>query len=136
STSTQAAATMTYDLANKLPVTGTLLSYMALAPGVNTTGPGGNYTISGAQSWENLITVNGVSIQDNVRLTPSNLFIEDAVEETTTQSAGISAEYGRFSGGVVNMLTKSGGNEMHGSLRLGLDTGAFDSRGVLRGGKW
>ena len=35
-------------------------------------------------------------------------------------TSGISAEYGRFGGGVVNMITKSGGNEFSGSLRLNL----------------
>ncbi len=134
STSTQAASTLTYDLVNKLPLAGNMNSYLAMSPGVTATGPSGNYTISGAQSWENLILVNGVSIQDNVRLTPHNLYIEDAVEETTTQTAAISAEYGRFAGGVVNMLTKSGGNETHGSFRLGLDSPKWSEREPNRTG--
>jgi hypothetical protein len=131
SSSNQAAATMTREMFNKLPiVAGTAVNFAALAPGTTTTGPGQAITISGAQSWENLFMVNGVNIQDNVRLTPTdNLYIEDAIQETTTQTAAVSAEYGRFAGGVVNMLTKSGGNEMHGSFRLGLDTGD-------RGGQW
>ena len=33
-------------------------------------------------------------------------------------TSGISAEYGRFSGGVINMVTKSGGNTFSGSVRL------------------
>jgi hypothetical protein len=56
--------------------------------------------------------------------TPLNLFIEDAIQETTILSSGISAEYGRFTGGVVNVITKSGGNEMSGSFR---DTVGSDS---------
>mgnify|MGYP000390950506 CR=1 FL=1 len=42
-------------------------------------------------------------------------FDEDAVEETTATASGVSAEYGRFAGGVVNVLTKSGGNRFSGS---------------------
>ncbi len=137
STSIQNAATVTHDLINTLPIQQNFVNFVTLAPGTSTTGPGGNVTISGAQSWENLMLVNGVSIQDNVRLTPVNLFIEDAVQEATTQTSGISAEYGRFAGGVVNMLTKSGGNDLHGSLRLSLDTGSVVARdGSLRGGRW
>jgi hypothetical protein len=40
----------------------------------------------------------------------------DAVEEFRVVTNGYSAEYGRFAGGVVNILTKSGANEFHGSL--------------------
>jgi outer membrane receptor protein involved in Fe transport len=137
STSIQNAATVTHELINSLPIQQNFVNFVTLAPGTSTTGPGGNVTISGAQSWENLMLVNGVSVQDNMRLTPTALFIEDAVQEATTQTSGISAEYGRFTGGVVNMLTKSGGNEMHGSFRLSLDTGSVVARdGSMRGGKW
>ena len=61
--------------------------------------------------------MNGVVIQDNIRGTPNNLFIEDAIQETTTSTLGVSAEYGRFTGGVVNTITKSGGNAFCGSFR-------------------
>ena len=40
----------------------------------------------------------------------------DAVEEFRVVTNGYSADYGRFAGGVVNILTKSGTNEFHGSL--------------------
>ncbi len=117
STSAQAAATVTQDMLNKLPTGRTPVAAVALAPGVVTSGPNGYAMISGAMQYENLYLVNGVAIQDNIRNTPHQLYIEDAVEETTTQTSGISAEYGRFAGGVVNTLTKSGGNEMHASIR-------------------
>jgi outer membrane receptor for ferrienterochelin and colicin len=46
-----------------------------------------------------------------------NFYIEDAIQETMVATAGVSAEYGRFGGGVVNMITKSGGNQFTGSFR-------------------
>ena len=49
---------------------------------------------------------------------PQNLFIEDAIEETQVLTSGISAEYGRFTGGVINAITKSGGNTFSGSGRM------------------
>lgn len=58
-----------------------------------------------------------MQITDNLRGTPFNLFIEDAIQETTITTAGISAEYGRFTGGVANAVTKSGGNAFSGSFR-------------------
>ena len=51
----------------------------------------------------------------------SRLFIEDAIQETTVSTSGISAEYGRFGGGLVNAITKSGGNQFSGSYRLGIN---------------
>lgn len=121
SQSSQVATTITQDLINKLPAGTGINSYAVLTAGTTSTGPSGAVTISGAMSYENLFLVNGVSVQDNIRNTPTTLYIEDAVEETTTATASVSAEYGRFSGGVVNMLTKSGGNQFSGSYRLGLD---------------
>ena len=82
----------------------------ALLPGtglLKRTGPSNGY----------LYTVNGAVINENVRGQPHNLFVEDAIQETTVQVAGISAEFGNFTGGVVNAITKSGGNEFSGSFR-------------------
>ena len=45
------------------------------------------------------------------------MYIEDAIQEANVATAGVSAEYGRFSGGVVNVVTKSGGNQFTGSFR-------------------
>ena len=130
----QAASTMTNDLLNKLPVAfsaGTIANYAALSPGTNASAVTGNLAISGALSYENLFLVNGVAIMDNIRNTPTNFYVEDAVQETTTSTASISAEYGRFAGGVVNMLTKSGGNDFHASFRLGLDNDKWTARTPL-----
>ncbi len=117
STGTQNSTTYTTDLTYKLPVTRTLLSSVILSPGLNQAGPNGAVVIGGAPSFDNLYTVDGAVVQDNVRNTPNTLFIEDAIQETTTSVAAISAEYGRFTGGVVNTVTKSGGNAFSGSFR-------------------
>ena len=90
---------------------------MLLAPSVHATGPGGAYSIAGSMSYENLFLVNGVTVNENLRGQAHDLYIEDAIQETTIATAGISAEYGRFGGGVVNVITKSGGNPFSGSLR-------------------
>lgn len=116
------ATSLKSDLVDKLPTNRNLAAYVNLAPGVQSTGPQGAFSISGAASFENQFLLNGVVIQDNIRGTPfQNLFIEDALQETTITTAAVSAEYGRFSGGVVNAVTKSGGNEYSGSYRLTFD---------------
>ena len=50
-----------------LPTTRTLLSAVALSPGVNQNGPNAAFTISGAQSFDNQFSVNGAVINDNIR---------------------------------------------------------------------
>ena len=72
--------------------------------------------------------INGVSVNENLRGGVLSLFIEDAIQETTTAVSGVSAEYGRFTGGVINAITKSGGNQWEGSFRSNFtnqDWGAF-----------
>jgi len=127
SENTSADTTMPQETLEQLAVGRTLVSAVVLAPGVNATGPGNNITIAGSQSYENLFLVNGVVVNENLRGQPLNLFIEDAIQETTTSVSGISAEYGRFTGGVVNAITKSGGNEFSGSLRTNLDNQDWES---------
>jgi hypothetical protein len=105
------------DLVEKLPLDRTPTGTVRLAPDVQTTGPGGNLVISGAVSYESLFLVNGVVVNDNQTGQPNPLFIEDAIDETAVTTAGISAEYGRLSGGVVNIVTRSGGNRFSGSFR-------------------
>ena len=117
----QNATTVTSEQLGKLPTARNIASAVALAPGTSNTGPSGNTVIGGAMSFENLYLVNGVAVQDNIRNTPYNLFIEDAIQEQTVSTSGISAEYGRFTGGVVNVITKSGGNVFSGSFRTTFD---------------
>jgi hypothetical protein len=127
SSSNQAATTYTGTQLDTLPTGRTLLSAVALSPGVNQNGPNGAFTISGAQSFDSLFTVNGAVIVDNIRGTPYNLFIEDAIQETTTSTSAISAEVGRFTGGVVNAITKSGGNTFSGSFRTTFNDDAWSA---------
>lgn len=121
STTPQAATTYEKEFVEQLPVERNMRETVLLSPGVAASGAGAAQTrgisIAGSQSYESLFLVNGVVVNENLRGQPFALFIEDAIEETTTSVSGISAEYGRFSGGVVNTITKSGGNELHGTFR-------------------
>ena len=119
------STTFTSETIGKLPIGRTFQAAVTLSPGVNTNGPAGNITISGAQSYESLYLVDGVVVNENIRGQPLNLYIEDAIQETTTSTAAISAEYGRFSGGVVTVITKSGGNAFNGSFRTTLNNDAW-----------
>ena len=113
----QVATNFKAELMALLPTARDLNAVLLRAPGTHPSGPSGNFTIAGATSFESLYLINGVTVNENLRGQPFNLFIEDAIQETTVATDGVSAEYGRFSGGVVNVITKSGSNLFSGSFR-------------------
>src|SRR4051812_29895812 len=116
----QVATNFKQELIASLPTNRDINAYLLLAPAVHPSGPNGAYSIAGSASFDNLFLVNGVTVNENLRGQANDLYVEDAIQETTVATAGISAEYGRFSGGVVNVVTKSGGNTLSGSFRESL----------------
>lgn len=113
----QVATNFNQELLSTLPTNRDVRSVMLMAPAVHPSGPNGAISVAGSMSFENLFMVNGVSVGENLRGQPQDLVIEDAIQETTVATAGISAEFGRFGGGVINVITKSGGNLFAGSFR-------------------
>jgi hypothetical protein len=126
-----------------MPVARTPFGLADLAPGLTDNTPNNNQvTIGGAFAYDNVFLMDGVDINDNVLGQPNNLFIEDAIQEQQVLTSGISAEYGRFGGGVVNVITKSGGNLFSGAFRSnftnpawGVETPLEKSVGTTRAGK-
>jgi hypothetical protein len=100
-----------------------------LAPGATDNTPNGNQiTVSGAFAYDNVFLIDGVDVDDNLFGSPQDLFIEDAIQETQVLTSGISAEYGRFSGGVVNVVTKNGGNLYSGSFRTDFENTGWTAK--------
>jgi hypothetical protein len=108
------------ELIDTLPVSREITGAVLLAPGTTSSGPGGNITFSGALSYEGLFMLNGVVLNETLRNQARPLYVEDAIEEVKTSTGTISAEFGRFAGGVANTITKSGGNNFSGSFRTTL----------------
>jgi hypothetical protein len=117
----QVATNFKQDLIQTLPTTRDINATLLMAPAVHASGPAGAFSISGSMSFESLFLINGVNVNENTRGQPLSPYIEDAIQETTIATEGISAEFGHFSGGVVNMITKSGGNLFSGSFRDSLN---------------
>jgi len=109
-----------------LPVARTLDGISKLAPGV-TTNQSGYTVIGGAASYENKFLVNGTDIGDSYFGSSTELYIEDAIDETQVMTNAISAEQGRFTGGVINAITRRGGNEFSGSLRVKLSNNDWNA---------
>ncbi|HEX7151621.1 MAG TPA: carboxypeptidase regulatory-like domain-containing protein [Thermoanaerobaculia bacterium] len=107
----------------RLPVQRNQLATAQLAPGVTANAvSNGQLQISGGPGYDNLVLVNGVVVTENTRGQMRPMYVEDAIQETTILTGAISAEYGRFSGGVVNTITRSGGNQLAASLRDSLSS--------------
>ena len=120
-TTTETSQHITADQVGQLPMGRTLFRIAELAPGLTANTPNsGQLAINGAFAYDNIYLIDGVDINDNIFGDADSLFIEDAVDEVQVLTSGISAEYGRFSGGVVNVVTKSGGNRPSGSFRANL----------------
>lgn len=119
---TETAANMVVDEVDALPMGRTPFAIAAIQPGLNTNTPnGGQLAINGSFAYDNVYLIDGVDTNDNLFGTSNALYVADAIEETQVLTSGISAEYGRFSGGVVNVITKSGGNTFSGSWRTNYD---------------
>ena len=108
---------LTADEVDALPAERSPFIIASLAPGLSFYTPdAGQLTISGGFAYDNVFLIDGVDVTDNLFGRPDDLFIADAIAETQVVTSGISAEYGRFSGGVVNIITQSGGDRFSGSL--------------------
>jgi hypothetical protein len=121
------------DVLNVPVVGGTLYSALNLAilapntiaqPG-GTTGVGG--AIGGTRPRDNNFTIDGVD-DNNLGVTgPNSTVIFDAVGEFHLQTNQFSAEYGHSAGGQFELVTKTGGNNYHGSGQLYLQNRNFNS---------
>jgi len=117
-TAIQTSAHLTAEEIRVLPMGRTPFYIAELMPGVTTNTPSPNQvTISGGFAFDNVFLVDGVDVNDNLLGTANDLYIEDAISEVQVLTSSISAEYGRFSGGVINIITKSGGNGFAGGYR-------------------
>ncbi len=91
-------------------------------------GPTANtLSIAGAPSFDTVVLLDGAEISDPYFSSAADLFLEDAVREVQVLTSGISARYGRFQGGVINAITKSGTNAFEGTLRGELEKQSWNS---------
>lgn len=87
-----------------------------------STGPSGGLYIAGSSPRRNRITIDGVRSQDDYGLNTGGLSTNrgpislEAVEQVTIQAVPFDVEEGDFTGGALNLILKSGGNDFHGTL--------------------
>src|SRR5713226_3288310 len=125
-----------------LPINGRLFTDFALlSPGVSVghTSAQSPFTdpsvirisFGGQRDLNNAVTVDGadniMAANGSQRATPS----QEAVSEFRVVNNSFDAEYGRALGGIVNIVTKSGTNELHGSVYDYLQNNATNARSIL-----
>lgn len=122
-TRTTTGVNITTEQFENLPTARTFQQLTTLAPGVvmemgeSRTGQLANSPNVGASSApENNYIIDGLSTTDARYGTSGTNLTMNFVEEVQVMTGGYSAEYGRSTGGVFNVITKSGGNEFHGDV--------------------
>ena len=78
----------------------------------------GNASVFGGSSSDNSYLIDGLNTTDPTTGTFGTNFNFDAIQEMNFQTGGFEAEFGQATGGIVNLVTKSGGNEFSGSLDI------------------
>jgi len=76
----------------------------------------GFFSASGSQVVSNETLIDGVPANTALYNAPAYVPVVDAVQEFKVQTNSFSAEFGRTGGGIVNVVTRSGTNDLHGSL--------------------
>jgi outer membrane receptor protein involved in Fe transport len=127
-TSTTTGATLDAELLSRVPVGRRFSDALYLAPGVSSGGQAGtaNPSIAGGSGLENAYVVDGVNITNGAygALGSYSIFFKslgngipfDFIQEAQVKTGGYQAEFGQASGGVVNVITKSGTNRFAGSV--------------------
>jgi hypothetical protein len=129
---TTAGANLDSAMLSRLPVGRSLAETLYVAPGVSSGGGTGtsNPSIGGGSGLENQYVVDGVNISGtgfgslgsyarggNAILGSLGTGVTyDFIKEVQVKTAGYEAEFGQSTGGVVNVITKSGSNQLHGTL--------------------
>jgi hypothetical protein len=125
-TSTTAGSNYSAKLIDKLPVGRNYADVTFSQPGVQTDfgetqgrGPvagQGGISIYGSTSGENLFLIDGVNTTNVIKGFQGKDINNEFIQEVEVKTGGYQAEYGRNTGGVINVITKSGGNEFHGGV--------------------
>ncbi|MBZ5643651.1 MAG: carboxypeptidase regulatory-like domain-containing protein [Acidobacteriia bacterium] len=105
--------------------------------GNSDRGFGAPISISGSRPDQNSFRLDAVSINDYTNGAPGSVLGDnlgiDAVDQVSVLGSNYPAEYGRTSGGLINAVTKSGTNSLHGTLYEFLRNSALDARNFFDG---
>jgi hypothetical protein len=122
------------DLATLQPGVASIQTEVSFTVGAarGNRGFGAEITVAGARPQQNNYRLDGINVNDYANGPPGSVLGGslgvDAIEEFSVLTSNYSAEYGRTSGGVVNAITRSGTNQLHGGVYEFLRNSALDAR--------
>ena len=123
-TSSSTGVNVTSETMASLPIGRNFTAVAQVAPGTKTDAAG--TTVYGSTGAENQYVIDGLNTTNVRSGTEGKTLNFDFVQEVEVKTGGLPAEYGRMTGGLINAVTKSGGNEFTGAVF------GFDQPGGLR----
>ena len=135
-TSAGTGTTYTSAVIARLPVDRNYADIVRANPGVSadlgqTQARGLALSIYGATSVENRWLIDGIDTTNVIKGSQGKTLNDEFIQEVEVKTGGYQAEYGRALGGVVNVITKSGGNQFHGGAFLYYDSAATRAEQVV-----
>jgi len=118
--------------AELLPKGTNFASLLKIAPSTRPEPLNGGYQVDGASGSENTFILDGQEVTHfrTGVLRPNDNLPFSLVQEVQIKSSGFEAEYGGATGGVINVVTKGGGNEWHGEFGIQFQISKFQSKPV------
>ncbi len=107
-------ATIQRETIERMPKGRDFQSILKTAPGAQDESKSGGIQIDGASGSENRFIIDGVDTTNLQNGTSGKTMLLDFISEVQVKSSGYAAEFGGATGGVINVLTRSGSNQFHG----------------------
>ena len=114
--STVKGMTIPKDLFMTLPKGRDFTELISIIPGVHYEDYTGGLSVDGATGTENMWYVDGTETTDMTIGTQGQRVVFELIDEVQVNASGYTAEYGGSMGGVINVITRSGGNSFHGEI--------------------
>src|SRR5829696_980379 len=136
-TTAATGATVTPQQIREMPTNGrNYLDLMQLVPGVvinrqANAGSDNSTPVLGERSGNNNFLIDGQPNKDTVNGGAAAQFNQETIAEFQVMTAGFRAEFGQASGAIVNVITRSGGNDFHGLASIFFRNNIFDSSNSL-----
>ena len=124
--STESATNISREELARLPVDQSATSVALLAPGVQSSAASfGGLSFGGSSVAENVVYINGMNVTDPYRRQGFSAVPFAFYEQFQVKTGGYSAEFGRSTGGVINAVTRSGGNEFKAGVQVTVEPSAW-----------
>ena len=111
-----ATVSLTRSTIERMPKGRDFTTILRQAPGAQAESKAGGTQIDGSSGSENRFVIDGMDTTNLQTGVSGKTMLLDFVDEVQVKSSGYNAEFGGATGGVVNVLTKSGTNAFHGQV--------------------